>query len=691
MDKKPNRLIDEKSPYLLQHAHNPVEWYPWGEEAFARARAEDKPVFLSIGYSTCHWCHVMERESFEDREVADFLNDNYVAVKVDREERPDVDHIYMSVCQAMTGSGGWPLTVILSADKKPFFAGTYFPKTSRWGRPGLMEILAAVRNKWVEDKADILQHTERIMQLFDRQAGEVSAGRLTGTVLAEGYSQLERDFDRRCGGFGQAPKFPTPHNLLFLLRHWRFAGEKKALAMVERTLDAMRRGGIYDHLGGGFARYSTDEKWLVPHFEKMAYDNALLCYTYLEAYQCTGNKDFARVAEEIAAYVLRDMTGPEGEFYSAEDADSEGVEGKFYVWTKQEIMGLLGAEDGAAFCEYYDVTDGGNFEDANILNTIHKDAAPFAARQAVESETLELLLARSRRKLFDHREKRVHPLKDDKVLTAWNALMIAAIAKAARVLEREDYAAAARRALDFVLGRLIRPADGRLLARYREGEAAYPAYIDDYAFLLWAMVELFETTQQPWLLKKAAALAADMIRLFWDEDRYGFFFCGADSEDLIARPKELYDGAMPSGNSVAAYALLRLARLTDDREMEGIVAKMVSAFAGEVNRHPRAHTFFLMALQGFLAPPRHLVIAGDRDDPLARQLWREASHSFIPDTLVVFCSPAESGELAEVVPVARGKTAAPGKAAAYLCENFACQLPVTDVGELREKLSGPLS
>jgi len=689
MDKKPNRLIKEKSPYLLQHAHNPVDWYPWGDEAFAKAKAEDKPVFLSIGYSTCHWCHVMERESFEDQEVADFLNANYVAIKVDREERPDVDHIYMAACQAMTGSGGWPLTVIMTAERKPFFTGTYFPKTNKWGRPGLMEILAAVRKKWVEDKADILQHAERITGLFRSRAREASAGTLSEAVLEECYFQLEQNFDQGYGGFGQAPKFPMPHNLMFLLRYWRNTGEKNALAMVEKTLDAMRRGGIYDHLGGGFARYSTDKKWLVPHFEKMGYDNALLCYTYLEACQCTQNKDFARVAEEIVDYVLRDMTGPQGEFYSAEDADSEGVEGKFYVWTKQEILDLLGAEDGAAFCEFYDVSDAGNFEDTNILNTIQQDATAVAARHNMEPDELEKLLARSRKKLFEFREKRVHPFKDDKVLTAWNGLMIAAIAKAARVLDREDYAAAAEKALDFVLAKLVRPEDGRLLARYREGEAAFPAYIDDYAFLLWALVELFETTQQPQLLQKATMIAKDMIRLFWDEKQHGFFFYGTDSEDLIARPKELYDGATPAGNSVAAYALLRLARMTDNQEMEATVARMMSAFAGEVLSYPRAHTFFLMALQGFLTPPRHLVIAGDRADPAAQRLWQETARHFIPETIVVFCDSKASGELAAVIPVARGKTTVAGGAAAYFCENFACQLPVSDLDELRQKLSQP--
>lgn len=629
----------------------------------------------------------MERESFEDDEVAGFLNDYFVAVKVDREERPDVDHIYMNVCQALTGAGGWPLTVIMTPDRKPFFAGTYFPKHGRWGRPGLMDILEKVATAWQEQRDVLVAGGDRIIVAVREQVKPGGAELPAPALLDAAYRQLEQVFDPRYGGFGGAPKFPTPHNLLFLLRYWRRTGTGKALAMVEKTLDAMSRGGIYDHLGGGFARYSTDERWLVPHFEKMAYDNALLCYAYLDAYQCTGNEDFARVAGEIIAYVRRDLTGEEGGFLSAEDADSEGVEGKFYVWTEEEILALLGAADGALFCECYGVTAGGNFEHANILNRIGADWDAVAARRGMAPDRLAAVLAACREKLFAARESRIRPFKDDKVLTAWNGLLIAAFAKAARVLDKPAYAAAAEKALAFILGRMVR-GDGRLLARFRDGEAAFPAYLEDYAFLIWGLLELYECAQKPELVAAAAGWADELLRLFADESGGGFFFYGADGEQLIARPKEIYDGAIPSGNSVAAYVLLRLARLTDDERYALAAERTLAAFGGEVSGHPRAYTFFLTALDSYLAPPRHVVIAGEADDPATQAMLRETARRFRPETVVMLATPANKATAAGIIPLLADKEAAGGKATAYICENFACQKPIGSVAEFARALDG---
>lgn len=684
-DKSPNRLINEKSPYLLQHAHNPVEWYPWGEEAFAKAKTEDKPVFLSIGYSTCHWCHVMERESFEDEEVARALNAGLVAVKVDREERPDVDHIYMAVCQALTGAGGWPLTVIMTPEKKPFFAGTYFPKQSKWGRPGLMDILAAVSKQWRENRQKLSESGEEITRAIQGR-GAFSAGDVSTDLLDTAYNQLERVFDRYYGGFGSAPKFPAPHQLMFLLRHWRRTGEKKALAMVEKTLDAMRRGGIYDQLGFGFARYSVDEFWMVPHFEKMLYDNALLCYAYLEAYQCTANPDFAQVAKEIIQYVLRDMTSPEGGFYSAEDADSEGVEGKFYVWTRSEVLATLGPERGTLFADFYGVAAEGACEGgANTLNFITHDLNEFAAQSHVEPAELARVLAECRETLYQLREKRIRPFKDDKILTAWNALMIAALAKAARVLGEPGYAAAAERAMKFIFTQML-DSDGRLLARYRDGEAGCAAYLDDHAFLLWALLEVYESTFSPDYINKALNIASVMQRLFWDNEQGGFYFSGADGEVLIARSKELYDGAMPSGNSLAALALLRLARMTNQTELAELAETTVKTFSGQVAEHPQAYTGFLLAVDLYFEAPRQVIVAGGRGDKTVRDMLELLGTRFLPTTSVLLNDSDNADNVAAVLPQVAAELPVNGAATAFICENFACQLPVGDLDSLRHML-----
>jgi len=682
-----NRLADEKSPYLLQHKDNPVVWYPWGGEAFKKAKREDKPVFLSIGYSTCHWCHVMERESFEDEEVARVLNGGFISIKVDREERPDIDHIYTTVCQAMTGQGGWPLTVIMTPDKKPFFAGTYFPKKGKWGMPGLLDILERVGEIWKEDRERVLEAGEQITGAVRSRSGVSPGDGLAEGTLKKAYEQFRGRFDRQYGGFGLAPKFPTPHNLAFLLRYWKRTGEKDALTIVEKTLAAIYRGGIYDHVGYGFSRYSTDKRWLVPHFEKMLYDNALLALAYIEAHQATGKEFYARVAKEIFTYVLRDMTAPESGFYSAEDADSEGVEGKFYVWTPGEVREILGERDGEIYCRLYDITPDGNFEGRSIPNLINTTLEGVAAEFGMAPGELENLAAGMGQKLFNARERRVRPHKDDKILTSWNGLMIAALARGAAVFDEMSYRDAAVRAVDFLYRQLQR-GDGRFLARYREGEAAYPAYLDDYAFLAWGLLELYGATFDATRLERAGALVRQAVDLFWDKEKGGFFFTGADAEELIARPKEVYDGALPSGNSVMLVNLLRLARLTGDESLDGIAGKLVEAFGGEVAAHPQGYTHFLMGVDFQLGPPREVVIAGQPGDPGVERMLRAARRKFLPDTVVVFHPIGDTGgKIEKLAPFLEGQTALDGRATAYVCQNYSCRAPVTDYQQFINSLS----
>lgn len=667
-----NKLIEEKSPYLLQHAHNPVEWYPWGDEAFAKAKAEDKPIFLSIGYSTCHWCHVMEKESFEDKEVAQVLNKYFVAIKVDREERPDIDTIYMSVCQALTGHGGWPLTVFLTPDKKPFYAGTYFPKESRRGMTGLLDLLEAVHAAWVNKREDLLASGEQISQIIDKQVYHHNPGELDKDVLEKGYSYFDHNFDSKYGGFGSAPKFPTPHQLMFLLRYYKLTGKQKALAMVEKTLESMYRGGIYDHIGFGFARYSTDRKWLVPHFEKMLYDNALLALAYGEAYQATGKSFYGKVVEEIFTYILRDMTSAEGGFYCAEDADSEGEEGKFYVWIPEEIKAVLGEELGQAYCHAFDITSEGNFEGLNIPNLI-KAGLVEGFNQA-------------RQKLFARREKRVHPYKDDKILTSWNGLMIAALAFNSRVLNVPDYAKAAESALDFILKNL-RKDNGRLLARYRDGEAAHLAYVDDYAFLIWGVLELYQTTSKLKYLELAKELHQDMLKYFWDEERGGLYQYGHDAEALLTRPKELYDGAMPSGNSVATVNMLRLYYLTGDPSFAQQAQAQFRLFGPTVSSSPAGFTHFLMAIFLEQAGAGEITIVGDKNDSLTQAMLKTVNSKFLPELSLIVKTPQQGEQLLhKLLPTVAGRKTIDGKTTVYLCRNFACHAPITEAEELAELL-----
>jgi len=691
---KANRLAREKSPYLLQHAYNPVDWYAWGDEAFEKAKSEDKPIFLSIGYSTCHWCHVMEKESFENDETAKLMNDTFVSIKVDREERPDIDHVYMTVCQMMTGSGGWPLNIIMTPDRRPFFAGTYFPKESRHGRLGLDELSRKIKTLWTGSRDQVLDSSEKVMLALNRIQEEPPGQSLGKDVLNTAFRQLSQRYDPSHGGFSNAPKFPTAHNMLFLLRYWKRAGDDTALRMVEHTLEAMRQGGIYDHVGFGFHRYSTDDRWLVPHFEKMLYDQAMLAMIYTEAYQATGKEEYAKTAHEIFAYVLRDMNATEGGFFSAEDADSEGVEGKFYVWTMDEIRNLLDGPELELMTEVYRVAEEGNFHEeatgrltgSNILH-MRQSLPQTASRLGISPAELEAKLDRAREKLFKAREKRIHPHKDDKILTDWNGLMIAALSKAAQVFDRPEYSDAAMKAADFILTTLRAP-DGRLMHRYRDGEAGLPSHVDDYAFMIWGLLELYEATFKVDYLKAALDLNKVFLQYFWDAERGGFYFTSTDGSELPVRKKEIYDGATPSGNSVAALNLLRLNRVTGDPEFDKLADMLGRAFSGSVDQFPSAYTQLLVALEFSIGPSHEIVITGRAGASDTARLLNELRKPFLPNKVVLFrAADGESSEIAGIAPYTKDQKPLDGKATAYVCANFSCEMPTSDPAKMMELLS----
>jgi hypothetical protein len=691
-ERRANHLINEKSPYLLQHAYNPVEWYPWGPEAFARARREDRPIFLSIGYSTCHWCHVMERESFEDPEVAALLNETFVCIKVDREERPDIDSIYMTVCRMLTGSGGWPLTIIMTPDQKPFFAATYIPKTSRFGRIGMLELIPRIATLWREQREELTRAAERITAGLVSMQGSAGGEGLEAELLERAARELSARYDDFYGGFGTAPKFPTPQNLLFLLRHWRRTGEERWLRMVEHTLQALRRGGIFDQLGFGFHRYSTDREWLTPHFEKMLYDQALLLLAYLEAHQATGKPLYARTAEEIITYMLRDLRDPGGAFHSAEDADSEGEEGKFYLWTVPEVRALLDEESASLFIEAYGLRPGGNFtaegggEGRNILH-LPAPLEELARRKGMALEVLERRLESARKRLLAAREKRVRPHKDDKVLTDWNGLAIAALARAGAVLGKEEYMAAARQAAQFLLQKL-RDDSGRLLHRYRDGSAEIPGQLDDYAFLTWGLIELYETTFEPEWLATALELSRVLEERFWDAERGGFYLTADDAEGLIVRVRQIEEGGIPSGNAVAMLNLLRLARLTGDTHLEELAQRLGAGFSAEVARMPGAYTFLMCALSFAVGPNNEVVITGEPAAADTRALIRAVRSRYLPETVVLF-RPArtEGARILELAPFLSAQKPLGEAATAYVCRNFACRQPVTEPARLLEQLA----
>jgi len=688
-----NRLAFEKSPYLLQHAENPVNWYPWGDEAFEKARRENKPVFLSIGYSTCHWCHVMERESFGDSEVAKLMNDTVVSIKVDREERPDLDSIYMTAAQMMTGSGGWPLNIIMTPDSKPFYAATYIPKQSRMGFIGMMELMPQIKEMWDKKQEDILLSANQITTVLQEMQRETNGHELNKKILDMAYRQLEGHFDEEYGGFGHAPKFPSPHNLIFLLRYWKRTNNKNSLAMVEKTLREMRLGGIYDHVGFGFHRYSTDPRWFVPHFEKMLYDQAMLAMAYTEAFQATGKEMYGTTAQEILAYVLRDMTAPHGGFYSGEDADSEGEEGRFYLWTEEELRQILKKEEAELVIKVFNIEKNGNFiepgEEVGTGKNIpysRKPLVKIASELNIPEKDFRAQLEAVRQKLFAVRNKRIHPLKDDKILVDWNGLTIAAFSKGARVFDKPEYAEAARSVADFILKHMRRP-DGRLLHRYRDGEAAIMAYLDDYAFFIWGLLELYETTFYANYLQIALELNTDLLKHFWDEKIGGFYFTPDDGEGLIFRNKEIYDGAMPSGNSIAMLNLLRLSRITADSSLEEKAAMMGRAFSTKVRQAPSAHTQLMVAVDFAAGPSYEVVIAGDSQAEDTKAMAKAMSKPFAPNKIVLL-HPTEQKkpDIVQIAAFTKNQVAIGGKATAYVCQNYSCRQPTTDINKMLEML-----
>ncbi len=669
-----NRLSDEQSPYLLQHANNPVDWYPWGEEAFKKAKELDRPIFLSIGYSTCHWCHVMEHESFEDDSVAKLLNDGFISIKVDREELPEIDHVYMTVCQAMTGGGGWPLTIIMTPAKEPFFAGTYFPKDKRGGRSGLFQILPMIADAWTSKRQDIMTSVGQVKNYLD-QLNSKPAGNDFSTELINGaYDQFRNGFDEEYGGFFNAPKFPSPHNLIFLMRYHHSFDNKIALEMATKTLKQMRLGGIYDHIGFGFHRYSTDRHWLVPHFEKMLYDQAMIAMAYTEAYHITGEDIFAQTANEIFTYVLRDMTASEGGFFSAEDADSEGEEGKFYIWTEQEIKDVLGENYGKEFNDIFSITTPGNYKDESTGKQTRLNIPHLKNYNSNGNNNLDS----AREKLFNIREKRIHPLKDDKILTDWNGLMIAALAKAAIVLNEPGYLDAAEKAAKFVLDSISK--GERLLKRYRNGVAALDAHLDDYAFMAWGLLELYEATFLTKYLSQALDLMNIMVEDFWDDKNGGFFLGSDQSEKLIVRSKTAYDGAIPSGNSVAVMNMVKLTRITGNTKWAELAEKTMRAFSEDVNRMPTGYTLMLTGFMFDTQNSKEIVIVGDSRNRNTIKFLHTIRTSYAPHKVLLFKDTSVSeNRLEQLANWTSTQNSINGKPTAYVCKNFACNQPTADI------------
>ncbi len=689
-----NRLINEKSPYLIQHAQNPVDWYPWGDEAFQKAKKENKPIFLSIGYSTCHWCHVMAHESFEDNEIADLMNKTFISIKVDREERPDIDSIYMTVCQLMNRSGGWPLTIIMTPEKKPFFAGTYFPKESRFGRMGLKELIPKIKELWNNEKEKLIESSEKITALLQEATSEAPGLSLNERDLKNAMQQLTTNYDEKYGGFGERPKFPSPHNLLFLLRMWKRTGNEQLLSMVENTLQAMRLGGIFDHIGFGFHRYSTDRTWLVPHFEKMLYDQAMLAIAYTEAYQATKNPMYESTSKEIFNYVLRDMVSENGGFYSAEDADSEGIEGKFYVWNYSELQAQLEKEDLEFFTTVYNVRKDGNYREEatqkitgeNILH-LTKPFEELANEFKMSLENFFSRLHNIRQKLFIEREKRIHPHKDDKILTDWNGLMIAALALGGYVFNEPKYIEAAKRGVNFILKNL-RDTEGRLLHRFRKGSAELKAFLDDYAFFIWGILNFYEATLDEKYLELAIEMMEDQLQYYWDKEIGAFYFTANDAEELIARRKEIYDGAIPSGNSVAMLNLLRLSQLTGEQDYETKADILGRVFTENIKNSALGFTFFLSATDFVLGPTFSLVISGDTNKKDTNLLLETIRDNYLPNKALLFRpTDIESPKIDEISNFITYFDKHEDKATAYICINKTCKPPTNNPEKMLEYLN----
>ena len=677
--KKPNRLINEKSPYLLQHAYNPVDWYPWGQEALDKAKAEDKPVFLSIGYASCHWCHVMEEECFSDPQVADLLNEAFVCIKVDREERPDLDAVYMAVCQAMGRNCGWPLNILMTPKLNPFFAASYIPKHSQAGLVGMVDLVPQVVQIWKLQRSQLEMVGADIKGRIEVMEKRTPQKELGSTVLQDAYDRLTLDFDNEHGGFGGAPKFPRPHNILFLLRYYARTGQKNALSMVEKTLTQMRLGGIFDQLGFGFHRYSTDEKWLVPHFEKMLYDQALIAMTYTETFQSTGAKRYALAAKETLDYTLRDLALIQGGFYSAQDADTEGEEGKFYLWTMDEVLDTLPPVDAELAVHIYGLKPEGNFLEVgrqsgkNILHI----AEPLEELASYKGLTLQELVDRLhsvREVLFEARKRRVPPAIDDKVLTDWNGLMISALAKAGSVLNEANYVEAAKKTADFILNQMLK--DGVLHHRYAKGETAIEGFLDDYAFFVFGLIELYEATFEDKYLQAAADLTKTMVAKFWD-DKNGGFYQTKNSEADMPKIKQLYDGATPSGNSVALHNLLWLSRLTDEPIYDTMAAQMTRIFAREIEGAPEAYTFFLSATDFLIGSSYSVTLVGDLKEKDTEEMLNALRKHYLPTTVIAFKFPSKAG---------LGYEQIEGKATAYVCQNQTCLPPTNSLMVMLEQL-----
>lgn len=684
----PNRLIHETSPYLLQHAYNPVDWYPWGKEALMRAQTEGKPILLSIGYSACHWCHVMERESFENDEIAQLMNQDYVCVKVDREERPDLDEIYMQATLAMNqGNGGWPMTVFLTPDQQPIFAGTYFPPTDKWGRPGFGTVLKKIAEGWHKDRHEIVETATRFTTRLQKSIQVPSPTTVGQAELDAGTEQFAKNFDPVFGGFGQAPKFPPATGLSFLLRHYHQTGQNQTLLMVRKTLDAMAAGGMYDHIAGGFSRYSTDERWLVPHFEKMLYDNSLLAKTYVEAYQVTQDANYRRVATEILDYIIREMTSPEGGFYSATDADSEGVEGKFFVWDPEQIQAITPSkEDATRFCAYYDITDDGNWEHHSIPNT-PRSLDDVAQELGCTPDELQQTIDRVRPVAYEARLKRIPPGLDDKIITAWNGMMISAMAEAARVFGQTQYLDAATKATDFLLRTLSRP-DGGLYRTSRENKAHLDAYLEDYAFLIEALIDVYEAGGSEQYLTEAIRLAERLLQDFSDQEHGGFFTTAKDHESLILRSREGPDGATPSGNAVAAMALARLSFHFGREDFRDAATQAIRAYGQQIAQIPRGFPKTLIASDLLLKGPVEFALVGTPGESGLEALSKELRHHFVPNRVIAHLDPNQSKS---THPLLKDKTLVQGKPALYICRNFACAAPITDPKLIEQALANHLN
>ena len=677
--KHTNHLIHETSPYLLQHAHNPVDWYPWGDEALQKAKSENRPILLSIGYSACHWCHVMERESFEDEKIAELMNNLFVNIKVDREERPDLDEIYMNAVQMLTGRGGWPMTVFLTPDGKPFYGGTYFPPADRYGVPGFPKILQGVANAYREKPEDVERSVEQILTALQRMSVSAESQRdFSQDIIAQSAEQLAQSYDAEHGGLGKAPKFPNVGVYEVFLRNYHRSKKSRFLDMVTNTLTKMARGGIYDHLGGGFHRYSVDEKWLVPHFEKMLYDNAQLIRIYAQVYCVTQESFFKQVVDETMNYLMREMLHTEGGFYSTQDADSEGEEGKFFVWTEAEITRLLGEDASEIFCRIYDVTEQGNFEDKNILHPILtlEQASKFFRRDLKE---IESLVSEAKRKLFQEREKRIKPFRDEKILTSWNGLALSGIAEAIKISPHPSYLEAAQRTVDFIFSKMFR--DGHLLHTYKSGTAKILGYLDDYAFLAAGLLDLFEATLDRSHANRATALVETMLNEFWDESGGGFFYTGRSHEQLIAQSKPIFDGSIPSGNAIATQVLLRSYHYTGNADHLKRAEKILRTYYSAMEKQPFGFAHMLAALDFYLAKPKEIVLVGDRKASETKHLLHRIQSLYLPNRTLQLANPDEP--LDEIAPQLAGKKAIAGKPTVYVCHNFTCSQPVVDWNELK--------